>query len=429
MNLWSDFPIPSTNDWKKKLENDLKNNDLSSLNWKHSIGDIDPLIDHNTNSEFFLKPSKLKSLSWKIDHSNYTNSIVLKTLSYGINSLIFENIPYNKTIFKDVMHEIIFQNVLINHSSNEETTSSWVKWIKNNYSKCKGSFRFDPIQFAINNEFQEKELSHQLDNWKNLITDLSETNYSCIYVDGGVYGEALANTEEEVAYILAHTNEYIEILKASKQNYPKKLIIRVAVSPKYLIELGKIRALRFLLQQIFKHHEIAINIDIECVNNNAFFNPVDKESNLMRFTTSYMTAMNSGCDSIEITDYLNGNSNEEYSKNISTNIALILKEESHLDKVSDPAKGSYYIESITKSIIEKSWELFLTIEKGGGWINYLKSSEAHNKCELNKKNMVNSLQKNETNIIGFNKYSDIPLDFNKDIDLKGFNPFNLNMFA
>ena len=429
MNLWSDFPTPTSNDWKKKLKNDLKNDDLSSLKWKHSIGDIDPLIDHNSNSDFFLKPSKLKSLSWKINHSNYTNSNILKTLSFGINSLIFDNLTYDEANFKDVMHEIIFQNILINHTSSNETRLLWIKWIKNNHSKCKGSFRFDPIQLVINNEFQENKLSDQIDKWKNLITELSKTDYSCIYIDGAVYGEALANTEDEVAYILAHANEYIELLKGSKQNFPKKLIIRIAVSPKYLIELGKIRALRFLLQKIVEHHRLSIKIEIECVNNNAFFNPIDKESNLMRFTTSYMTAMNGGCDSIEITDYLNSTPNEGYSKNISTNIALILKEESHLDKVSDPAKGSYYIESITKSIIEKSWDLFLDIEKDGGWVNYLKSSEAHIKCEVNKKNMVKSLQNNETNIIGFNKYSDASLDLNKDVDLKGFIPFNLNMFA
>ena len=174
MNLWSDFPTPTSNDWKKKLKNDLKNDDLSSLKWKHSIGDIDPLIDHNSNSDFFLKPSKLKSLSWKINHSNYTNSNILKTLSFGINSLIFDNLTYDEANFKDVMHEIIFQNILINHTSSNETRLLWIKWIKNNHSKCKGSFRFDPIQLVINNEFQENKLSDQIDKWKNLITELSK---------------------------------------------------------------------------------------------------------------------------------------------------------------------------------------------------------------------------------------------------------------
>ncbi len=429
MNLWSEFPTHTLNDWKNKLEKDLKNNDPGSLTWTHSIGDIDPIINENINSNFSLNPSKLKSLSWKIDHSTYNNSFILNTLSLGINSLIFDNISFDKSIFKDVMHDIILQHVLINTNSSKETSSSWVEWIKSNNSKCKGSFRFDPIQIALKNNNSQKELFKQLESWKNLNQELSETNYSCIYIDGAVYGNALANIEDEVAYILAHTNEYIEQIKNNNQACPNKIIVRVALSPKYLIELGKIRALRFMLNNLIKNHKLSIKIEIECVNNDAFFNPVDKESNLMRFTTSYMAAMNTGCDSIEITDYLNNKDNDSYSKNISTNIALILKEESHLDKVSDPANGSYYIESITKNIIDKSWNIFLSIEKEGGWVKYLENSIAQQKCEQNKINMIEALLKNKVNIIGFNKYSEAQLNFNKDVDIKGFTPFNLNMFV
>jgi len=428
MNLWSDFPTHSSNDWKKKLENDLKNNDPSSLTWNHSIGAIDPLISINTNSDFQISPSKLKNLSWKIDESNFSNKFILKILSFGINSLIFDNISYEESKLKDVMHSIILQHVLINTNTPNQVISSWLKWIENNHSECKGSFRYDPIQSLLFNPNQQNSFSNHLINWRDLIQNLSKTDYPCIYVDGSVYGNALANIEDEVAYILAHTNEYIEYLKNNNQTCPKKLIVKVAVSPQYLIELGKIRALRFLLERVVNHHEIPTKIEIECINNGAFFNPVDQESNLMRFTTSYMTAMNTGCESIEVTDYLSKNENS-YSKNISANIALILKEESHLDKVHDPAKGSYYIESITKSIVDKSWNVFLSIEKEGGWIKYLENLKAQKKCEQNKKNMIEALSNNTVNIIGFNKYSAAKLDFKKEVDINGFNPLNLNMFA
>ena len=108
---------------------------------------------------------------------------------------------------------------------------------------------------------------------------------------------------------------------------------------------------------------------------------------------------------------------------------MILKEESHLDKVHDPAKGSYYIESITKSIVDKSWNVFLSIEKEGGWIKYLENLKAQKKCEQNKKIMIEALSNNTVNIIGFNKYSAAKLDFKKEVDINGFNPLNLNMFA
>ena len=342
--------------------------------------------------------------------------------------MIFDNISHDESKFNDVMHSIILQHVLINTNTPNQVISSWLKWIENNHSKCKGSLRYDPIKSLLFNPNKKNSIFNHLINWKDLIQNLSKTNYSCIYIDGAVYGNALANIEDEVAYILAHTNEYIEYMKNNNQTCPKKLIVKVAVSPQYLIEIGKIRALRFLLENIIKQHKLPINIQIECINNSAFHNPIDEETNLLRFTTSYMAAMITGCNSIEITDYQKSKNSDLYSKNISTNIALISKEESHLNRVSDPSKGSYYIESITKKIIDKSWNTFLTIENEGGWIEYLKNSKAQNKCTENKKGMIEALRKNQKNIIGFNKFSDFEINFNKSCDIDGFKPFNLKMF-
>jgi methylmalonyl-CoA mutase len=45
-----------------------------------------------------------------------------------------------------------------------------------------------------------------------------------------------------------------------------------------------------------------------------------------------------------------------------------LKHESHFDQVVDPAGGSYYIESLTKSIASEAWTLFREMEEKGGYI-------------------------------------------------------------
>ena len=49
----------------------------------------------------------------------------------------------------------------------------------------------------------------------------------------------------------------------------------------------------------------------------------------------------------------------DFSERIARNIQIILKEESYFDKVVDPAAGSYYIESLTDSLVENAWQLFL----------------------------------------------------------------------
>ncbi len=55
------------------------------------------------------------------------------------------------------------------------------------------------------------------------------------------------------------------------------------------------------------------------------------------------------------------------------NQQLLLKEESHFDKVIDPAAGSYYIENLTVAIAKQAWELFLAVEEAGGFYAALKA--------------------------------------------------------
>ncbi len=50
------------------------------------------------------------------------------------------------------------------------------------------------------------------------------------------------------------------------------------------------------------------------------------------------------------------------------NTQAILKEEAYLDKVADPSAGSYYIESLTSSLVEHAWQYFLGIEEKGGYV-------------------------------------------------------------
>ena len=51
-----------------------------------------------------------------------------------------------------------------------------------------------------------------------------------------------------------------------------------------------------------------------------------------------------------------------------------------------------------------------------------------NKSGEFKKGMIEALRKNQKNIIGFNKFSDFEINFNKSCDIDGFKPFNLKMF-
>ena len=82
-----------------------------------------------------------------------------------------------------------------------------------------------------------------------------------------------------------------------------------------------------------------------------------------------MSAALAGVDSITVTPFdAPYRTPDDFSERIARNQQFLLKEESHLDKVVDPAGGSYYVETLTVAIAKEAWKLFLEVEDKGGFL-------------------------------------------------------------
>ena len=97
----------------------------------------------------------------------------------------------------------------------------------------------------------------------------------------------------------------------------------------------------------------------------------DEATNILSNTLQALAAILGGCNSISLAPHDSRNQQyNQWSARIARNISLILREEVHLDKFMDPVAGSYYLESITHQLVKGSWNLFLKIEKDGGYTKF-----------------------------------------------------------
>ena len=62
----------------------------------------------------------------------------------------------------------------------------------------------------------------------------------------------------------------------------------------------------------------------------------------------------------------------DFSERIARNQQLLIKEESHFDRIVDPSAGSYYIEHLTDALAQEAWKIFLKIEEEGGFLEAVK---------------------------------------------------------
>jgi methylmalonyl-CoA mutase len=131
----------------------------------------------------------------------------------------------------------------------------------------------------------------------------------------------------------------------------------------------------------------------------------DPHVNMLRGTTEAMSSILGGADLVNVLpyDYPNGKGSI-FSDRIARNVQIILREEAYFDQVADPASGSYYIESLTDSLAELSWDLFCEVESMGGFRKAFAAGWIQEKVEASRKKKTDRASSGKGRILGTNAY-------------------------
>src|SRR5699024_1405208 len=168
-------------------------------------------------------------------------------------------------------------------------------------------------------------------------------------------------------------SEYLAILTdsgTSPSDAAAMLNFTFAVGSAYFPEIAKLRAARLLWNNLLE----AYGADPEA--NPAYLHAQSSEwnktlydpyTNMLRTSAESMAAAVVGCAVLSVLSFdRHFRQPDPFSRRIARNQQLVLREESFIDKVADPAAGSYYVEQLTDQIGEQAWTIFQNIEKEGG---------------------------------------------------------------
>jgi methylmalonyl-CoA mutase len=179
--------------------------------------------------------------------------------------------------------------------------------------------------------------------------------------------EAGATAVQELGYALADGVEQLASAVhagRSVDEAAKAISFCFAVGGNYFFEIAKLRAARMLWAQAVKEFgpkdEASCRLTIHArtaLENKTLYDPY---VNLLRVTTEALSAVVGGCDTLTVVP-------ARFTPRLAKNVQLMLKEESHLEKVADPAGGSYYVEALTESLARAAWKLFQEVEAAGGY--------------------------------------------------------------
>lgn len=423
--LFDEFSEVSAKQWKQKIQFDLKGADYNNtLVWESLEGITVKPFYHSEDLKNLKTFAQAKEQSWNIAQTVYlgdskkANTKAKNILGCGAESLIF-NIPNNEVDFELLLSNINLKNIPLhfNFQFLEETpVRRLLECVKN--QKAEIHLNIDLIGHLARsgNWFHNLEQDHEL---LQRINELAATQENCriVGVDLSLYQNAGANMVQQLAYGLAHTNEYLnhfckDTSKIIEKSFP--ISFKVAVGGNYFFEIAKIKALRWLWKSLASEYGIEDNCHILAVPSKRNKTLYDYNVNMLRTTSECMSAILGGADSVCNLPYdAIYHKDNEFGDRIAKNQLLLLKEESYLGQGSKAAEGAYYMEVLTQQLAEKALVLFKQIEGSGGFLGELKKGNIQRKIKESAAKEQMLFDDGGITLLGTNKYQN-PQDRMKD---------------
>ena len=422
--LFSDFLPVSTEKWMEKITADLKGADFEKkLVWKTNEGfKVKPFY---RQEEFpYLRGTK-KDNTWfvrqdiKVDNAKDANAKALDVLMKGVDSIGFtiKAKDLSADYIETLLNEICAECVELNFSTCQGHTVELAKLLvayyqKKGYdlTKLQGSVNYDPMNKMMK---KGKDVSDFVATAKELIETLAPLSlYRCINVNALTLNNAGAYISQELGYALAWGNEYLGKLTdagLSVDEVAKRIKFNFGISSNYFMEIAKFRAGRMLWADIVKQYnptcDCACKMKAHAETSTFNLTLFDAHVNLLRTQTEAMSAALAGVDSMTVTPFNKTyETPDDFSERIARNQQLLLKEESHFDKVVDPAAGSYYIENLTVAIAQQAWNIFLKVEEEGGFLSAVKEECVQNDINESGKARHIAVSKRKEILLGTNQY-------------------------
>lgn len=300
-----------------------------------------------------------------------------------------------------------------------QLTKDFIAYLEANHidkAAVKGGIAYDGISCCLRHgKFPTSEKA-AMDTAIELVNLTAEMpNFKVVNVRGIQMHNGGATIVQELGYTLGIANEYLAYATSNGltvEQMAKKMEVTLSIASNYFMEIAKLRAFRLLWATMVSQYQpkcdCACKVRINSVASSWNKTLYDPYVNMLRTTTEGMAASLGGADTIALQPFdVAFKHDDDFSRRISRNVQIILKEESYFNKVVDPAAGSYYIENLTDSLAEHAWKQFQEVEAQGGIIKLILSGEVKKAIEesCNKRNMDIATRKYI--LLGTNQYPNI----------------------
>lgn len=392
-NLFSDFNPVDKATWKEKVVVDLKGADFDKkLLWKTENGMVIPPYFNSEdalsasvgldNIQSILTSSSSEGMDWKSyqlvvgETAEELNENVKYLLERGVEGLVF-NVSDIETFDFEVIFEGAYLNMVAVGFEMVPEPKTFLEQFKSyltvkeiGYNEVNGYLNYDPIDaFTTCGAPIEEKWSTVTQLIQN---SLDMPHFKTLVINSNNVVNAGGNHVQEVGLTLSMMVEALTQVEVPAMDALNNLYFKSGVGGDYFHEIAKYRAMRALIAEVATLYDANYDlkeIEIEAVSSAWSKSLYDPNVNMLRNTSEAMSAVLGGVNVINIYPHNMGYEQpNSQSQRVALNISHLLREEAYFGKVADPAAGSYYLDALTKQLMDAALNLFRTIEDKGGFV-------------------------------------------------------------
>ncbi len=435
--LFDQFPEVSYAEWRAKVEADLKGADFSKkLVWRTNEGfDVQPVYRAEDIADFkttdslpgqypYVRGTRTEN-DWLTrqdiiaETAEEANAIALDVLTKGVTSLGFKvAAPEDLAVLlKGIDLAKVEINLTCCPGKVVEVAKALVAAVAaaGANDTFRGSIDYNPLRRQFRHGVEGVESAEIAAKAAELLDVVAPVaSLRCLAVDSDILANAGAFIYQELGYALAWGAQWMTLLTEAGRNadeVAKRIKFNMCVSSNFFMEIAKFRAARMLWAQIVKQYgadEAAAKMLVNATTSRFNQTIYDAHVNLLRSQTETFSACVAGVDSIVTTPFDTPyKTPDAFSERIARNQQFLLKEESHMDKVVDPAGGSYYVEELTVAIAKEAWKLFLATEEEGGFFACTGEGKVQKAVNASCEKRHTDVARRKEILLGTNQYPNI----------------------
>src|ERR1700761_4162502 len=236
--------------------------------------------------------------------------------------------------------------------------------------------------------------------------------FNSISISGYHMHEAGATAVQELAYTLADGIEYVRAALAkglAVDEFAPRLSFFFGIGMNFFMEVAKLRAARVLWAKLMKQFDpknpLSLALRTHCQTSGVSLTEKDPYNNVIRTTIEALASVLGGTQSLHTNSLDEAIAlPTEFSARIARNTQLILQNESQVTRVVDPLGGSYYIESLTASLVAEAEKLIQEVEALGGMTKAVETGMPKMRIEEAAALKQARIDRGEEVVVGVNKY-------------------------